>query len=80
MSAFKIGGAPFRPASEVTAGRKPKTKESAQTAEPAKSGFDTADVNPNRLAVMPRMSTVGGNTARHVQGGTVESMLRDSAA
>ena len=80
MSAFKIGGSPFRPTSDITAGKKPKSKETAQSDAPSKSAFDTASVHPNRLAVMPRMSTVSGNTAQHVQGGTVESMLRDSAA
>lgn len=79
MFSFKIGGSPVRPTSDAAAGKKLKTKETAQAAEPSRSGFDTAVVNTQRLTVMPRMSTVNGNSAQHVQGETVESMLRDSA-
>ena len=80
MSAFQIGGSPFRPMSDVTASKKPKAKETAQNDAPPKGAFDTVSVSHNRLAAMPRMGSVSGNTAQHVQGGTVESMLRDSAA
>lgn len=79
MSAFKIGGSPFRPASEITGSKKVKTTEAAPGAAPSKGGFDTASVNPNRLAVMPRMSAVGGNSVQHMRGETVETMLRESA-
>ena len=47
---------------------------------PPRAGFDTASVDPNRLAVMPRISSVGGNSSQRVQGETVEALLRDSAA
>ncbi len=80
MSAFKIGGSPLRPTPEVAGVKKPKAKETAHAAAPSKGGFDTASVDPNRLAVMPRMSTVSSGSAQRVQGQTVESLLRDSAA
>ncbi|MBE7007929.1 MAG: hypothetical protein E7422_02080 [Ruminococcaceae bacterium] len=79
MSPFKIGDSQFRPVSNVS-GKKLKEKEAPQSAPPSKSAFDTASVNSNRLAVMPRMSTVGGQDAQHVQSKTVESLLKDSAA
>ena len=42
--------------------------------------LDTASVNPNRLAVMPRMSAISSGGAQQIKSETVESMLRDSAA
>lgn len=81
MSAFKIGGFPTRPTNGITGGGKLKEKESAQqSAAPSKGAFDTASVNPNRLAVMPRMSSISSGGAQHVKSETVESMLRDGAA
>ncbi|MBE7003967.1 MAG: hypothetical protein E7425_06745 [Ruminococcaceae bacterium] len=81
MSAFKIGGFPSRPTSEIAGSKKLKAKETAQqSAAPTKSAFDTASVNPNRLAVMPRMSTITSGSAQQIKSETVESMLRDSAA
>ncbi|MBE7005052.1 MAG: hypothetical protein E7425_12400 [Ruminococcaceae bacterium] len=79
MSAFKIGGSPFRPASEISSAKKLKAKETSHSAAPSRGGFDTASVNPNRLAVMPRMSTVSGESAQHVQGEAVEALLRGAA-
>jgi len=81
MSAFKIGGLPSRPASEITGSKKLKTKESVQqSAEPSRSAFDAASVNPNRLAVMPRMSTITSIGVQQIKSEAVESVLRDSAA
>lgn len=81
MSTFKIGGFSTRPASEITGSKKLKGKESTQqSAAPSKGAFDTASVNPNRLAVMPRMSAISSGGAQQIKSETVESMLRDSAA
>lgn len=81
MSAFKIGGFSSRPASEIAGGGKVKAREPArQSAAPSKSAFDTASVNPNRLAVLPRMSTITGGGTQHVKGEMVETLLRDNAA
>lgn len=80
MTAFKIGGSPLRPTPEAGGVKKAKTVEQAQSgAAPAKGGFDTANVDPNRLALMPRMSKVGGESAQCVKGEAVESLLRDAA-
>ena len=81
MSALKIGGFPTRPASEITGSKKLKGKESTQqSAAPSKGAFDTASVSPNRLAVMPRLSTITSGGAQQLKSETVESVLRDSAA
>ena len=79
MSAFRIGGFSFRPASGVAAEKKVKPQETAQSEAPRKGAFDTANVNAGPLAVMPRMSAVGDSAARQVKGGAVETLLRDSA-
>ncbi len=81
MSAFKIGGSPFRSPSGVAGGKRPESKVKPESAAPAsKNAYDTASFQTNRLAVMPRMSTVGGPSAQRVPGEAVESLLRDSAA
>ena len=80
MTDFKIGGLPHQPTSGIAGGGTVREKETTQSAASARSGFDTASVNPNRLAVMPRISSVDGQSAQHVRGKTVESLLRDSAA
>lgn len=81
MTDFKIGGAPLRPTPEAAGAKKTTAKEQArEAAAPSKGGFDTASVNPNRLAVMPRMSKIGGESAQCIQGEAVETLLRDAAA
>lgn len=80
MSAFKIGGSPFRPASGVGGGRKTEKKSAMQGAAPAKSGFDRALLQHSPTAVMPRMGMVLGQDMQHVQGEAVETLLRGSAA
>ena len=76
MSAFKIGGSLFRPASGVSNSKKPEAKEPVKSAGPPKGGYDT--VKLNRLAVMPRMSSLDGQSAERLQSGTVESLLKES--
>lgn len=83
MSAFKIGGSPFRPANGVSGGKKPgAVKADGTAAEPlSKAGaYDTVKLRGNPLAVMPRMSAVGSQPAQQAQGKTVESLLKDSSA
>ncbi len=80
MSAFRIGGFSFRPASGVAAEKKVKPQETAQSEAPRKGGFDTANVNAGPLAVMPRMGAVGDSAAQQAKGSAVETLLRDSAA
>lgn len=80
MTAYKIGGPSFRPAQGVSKSKKPAAKPDETGAAPVKSGLDSMEHRANPLAVMPRMSGVGAQTAQHVQGGTVESMLRDQAS
>ena len=79
MSAFKIGGFSFRPTHGVSNVKKADSKAIERSEELSRSKADSMELRSNRLAVMPRMSTVNGNSAQHVQGETVESMLRDSA-
>ena len=79
MSVFKIGGSSIRPMSGASGGAKTE-KKTAQDPSPSKSGFDTASINANPLAVMPRMSLIRENSAQHLQGETVETLLRNSAA
>lgn len=79
MSVCRIGGTPFSPASNVTGGKKPKAKETAQSAALTRSAYDTAGIHSNPLAVMPRMSTVEGQSARHLRGEAMEKLLRDAA-
>ncbi len=80
MSAFKIDGSLFRPAPGISGSKKTEKDSAGKSAAPSMGGFDRTSFNRNPLAVMPRMSTVGGQNAQHVQGETVETMLRDSAA
>lgn len=79
MSTFKIGGSPLRPAAGVSNGKKVEKKTERQDAAPTKGGFDRTSINRNPLAVMPRMSTFGGQDAKQVQSAAVETLLRDSA-
>lgn len=79
MSPIKIGSSQFRPTSEITGGKKPAAAKEAAVEAPRQGEYDTASVNPNRLAVMPRMSTAGSGSAQSLKGSTVESLLRDSA-
>ena len=80
MTAFKIGGSSFRPAQGASNSKKPETRSGEADAAPVKGGLDSMDFRANPLAVMPRMSSVGGQTAQHVQGGTVETLLKDQAS
>ncbi|MBE6910343.1 MAG: hypothetical protein E7474_12345 [Ruminococcaceae bacterium] len=84
MSDFKINGLPPQPVTGGAGSGKVKAAETAKEAGsvkvPGRSGFDTASVNPNRLAVMPRMSTAAAESVQRMRGETVESLLRDSAA
>lgn len=81
MSAFKIGGSPFRPANGVSNTQKPEKKVGETGTAAAKNGeFDTVNFRANRLAVMPRMSSLGTQSAQQAQGKAVESLLKDSAA
>lgn len=83
MSAFKIGGSPFRPANGVSGGKKPEAaKADGSVAAPSPKGgaYDTLRLRDNPLAVMPRMSSVGRESAQQVQSKTVESLLKDSSA
>ncbi len=79
MSAFQIGNSPFRPTQGVTGGKKPERK-AEETAAPRKGSFDQGSFHANPLAVMPRMSALGGQTAQLERGEAVESLLRDSSA
>ena len=79
MSPFRIGNSQFRPTSEITGGKKPKAAKEAAAEAPRQGEFDTASVNPNRLAVMPRMSAAGSGDAQGIKGSAVEALLRDSA-
>ena len=80
MSAFKIGGSRFNPASGVSNTKKNELAkaEEEQFAQRKGGGFDT--VKLNRLAVMPRMSAAAGQSAERLRGEAVESLLKDSAA
>ena len=80
MSAFKIGGSRFSPASGVSGPRKKETAKAAaeQSAQPKSGGFDT--VKLNKIAVMPRMSAASGQSAERLRGEAVESLLRADAA
>ena len=78
MSAFKIGGSLFRPSPGVSGGKKQEGKAPAENAAPQKNGFDT--VKLNKLAVMPRMSSMTGQGAERLQSEAVEALLKDSAA
>lgn len=80
MSAFKIGGFSFRSANGVSNVKKPENKAEEKDASPSQGKVDSVELRANRLAVMPRMSTISGQTAQHVQGETMESLLKDSAA
>lgn len=84
MTAFKIGSSPIKPANGAAGAKKLEKaapeKIAPEKAAPVRAGFDTANVDPNRLAVMPRMSALGGESAQRVKGGAVESLLRGSAA
>lgn len=77
--ALKIGDASLRPVLDAGSGKRTEKKAPAESAAPAKGGFDTADFRANRLAVMPRMSSVGGRSAQRVQSGAVETLLKGSA-
>ena len=80
MSALKIGGSPFRPASGVSGGKKTEAKAETNGASPSRGTYDTTDLHPNRLAVMPRMSALGSQNAQQAQGSAVETLLKESAA
>lgn len=80
MSVFKIGDSPFRPASGVANGKKAEPRSAGADAAPVKGGFDAVDLRANPLAVMPRMSAVESRTAQRLQSGSVESLLKASAA
>lgn len=80
MSAFKIGGFSFRPTHGVSNVKKADSKAIERSEELSRSKADSMELRPNRLAVMPRMSTISGQTTQHLQSGTVESLLKDSAA
>lgn len=80
MTAFKIEGSSFKPTGGISKNKKPEAKKEGESAAQSRGAYDTVRFRDNRLAVMPRMSAVSGNTTRHVQGETVESLLKDSAA
>lgn len=80
MSAFKIGDSPFRPTGGVSNSKKPEPKAEEKAAAPLKGAYDMVNVRANRLAAMPRMGAVGRQSAQHVRGGAVESLLKESAA
>ena len=80
MSAFKIGGFSFRPSHGVSSVKKPNRKAIESSKELSRSKVDSMEFRPNRLAVMPRMSSISGKTAQHLQSESVESLLKDSAA
>lgn len=80
----KIGGSPLKNVPGVAGGKKAERKPAQEKlapekAAPSRGGFDTASVNANRLAVMPRMSALGGEDAKRVQSAAVETLLHDSA-
>lgn len=78
MSVFKIGGSQFRPTGGVSGGREAEKKPEEKSAA-SKSGYDTVKFRDNRLAVMPRMSAVGGESSQRLRGETVETLLKASA-
>ena len=78
MTAFKIGGAPLKPMSEVSKGKRPEAAAPEESAAAPKGGFDTAAFRP--FAAMPRMGAAGGKEAERARSAAVESMLRDSSA
>lgn len=80
MSAFRIEGPGFRPASGAAGEKRTEKKTAPESAVPIKGGFDTASFQPDRLAVMPRMSGIGSRSAEQAQGAAVESLLRENAA
>lgn len=80
MSAFKIGGFSFRSTNGVSGAKKPESKTDEKAAAPSSGKTDSVELRPNRLAVMPRMSTINGQTVQHARSETVESLLKDSAA
>ena len=78
MTAFKIGGAPLKPMSEVSKGKRPEAAAPEESAAAPKGGFDTAAFRP--FAGMPRMGAAGGGKeAERARSAAVESMLRDSS-
>ena len=77
MTAFKIGGAPLKPVSEVSKSKKPEAAALEESAAAPKSGFDTAAFRP--FAAMPRMGAAGGKEAERTRSAAVESLLRDSS-
>ena len=77
MTAFKIGGAPLKPMSEVSKGKRPEAAAPEESAAAPKGGFDTAAFRP--FAAMPRMGAAGGKEAERARSAAVESMLRDSS-
>ncbi len=79
MSAFKIGDSRFRPTLGVSGEKRPEKKDAAPSAAPPKGGCDKASIRRSPLAVMPRIGTVAGQETRRMQGGAVETLLRDSA-
>lgn len=80
MSISKIGDPLFRPTNGVTNSKKLEKKPEEKNAELSKSAYDSVKFRDNRLAVMPRMSSVSGESAQRMQSETVESLLKDSAA
>ena len=80
MSALKIGGFLFRPAGGAASGKKPEAKAEKKADAPSKGGYDTVNFRSDRLAVMPRMSTISGQATQHLRGEAMESLLRESAS
>ena len=77
MTAFKIGGAPLKPMSEISKSKKPEAAAPEESAAAPKGGFDTAAFRP--FAAMPRIGAAGGKEAERARSAAVESMLRDSS-
>ena len=80
MSAFKIGGFAFRSWNGVFGLKKHEDKAEKKTVASTQRKTDSVELRPDRLAVMPRMSTIDRQTTQHIQGETIEAMLKDSAA
>ena len=78
MTAFKIGGAPPQPMSEISKSKKkPEAAAPEESAAAPKGSFDTAAFRP--FVAMPRMGTAGGKEAERTRSAAVESLLRDSS-